>query len=79
LILFALAFFLFSFGYSKIHWNSFNFTWEINASLVIGFLLYLTYQLWVILYEDEENSFFGYSAIFMNLNVMILLFLIYLH
>jgi len=79
LILLATSFILFGFGYSKIHWNSFNFTWEITTSFIVSFILYLGYTLLVVLYEEDENSFFGYSVIFLNLNVIMLLFLIYLH
>ena len=77
-LLVGMAFFWFCLGVFKIKWNHYQFTIFNGLCLFLCFLHFTGYQ-FVSIFMDDNSSFFGYSAIFLCVNCMIMIVIVYLN
>lgn len=78
-ILVGTAFMLFTFAFLKIKWNNFSFKFVNWISLFMAFACFTGYQFVVVFLDTTSNSYFGFSTIFLNANLMILMLAIFLN
>ncbi len=69
---------LLSFAYSifKIKWNHYRMTKPNMISLCLAFIFFTTYQFVATL---MTQTFFGYSAVFLSTNALLIIFLVFLN
>jgi hypothetical protein len=76
LVGFAALFFLF--GAFKIKWNRYRMSKISGVSLLISVVLLTAYQIAVVFMEDDD-SFFGLSAIFLTANTIIMIVIVFMN
>ena len=73
------AFVFFSFSILKIKWNNFTFKFINGLCLFIAFSCFTAYQFIVIFLDKSSNSYFGFSAVFLNANCLVLILTLFLN
>lgn len=76
LVGFAILFFLY--GAFKIKWNRYRMSFSSGASLIISLLFLTAYQITTVFMEDDD-SFFGLSAIFLTANAIIMIIIVFMN
>ena len=77
LVGFALIFF--TYGIFLIKWNNYSFGFINAFCFLMSLFLITAYQFLVITLDNSSRSFFGYSAVYMNANFIILVFTVFLN
>ena len=72
------SFFWFSFGVLKIKWNNYQFNGFNGLCFALAFLFLTAYH-FVAIFLDTRPSYFGFSAIFLCANCMIMLIIVFLN
>lgn len=62
-----------------IKWNNFKYMRKNLILLVIGYAFITSYQFIAVFLDRRKSAFFGYTTIFLSLNCMIVIFIIYLN
>ena len=76
LVGFSLLFFLY--GAFKIVWNRYRMSISSGISLLLALLLLTAYQITTVFMEDDD-SFFGLSAIFLTANAILMIIIVFMN
>jgi len=79
IFLVGLSFIFFLYGIFKIRWQSYRLTKQCLFSLFMAFACFTGYQFVATLIDTSDENFFGYSALFLSSNALVMILLIFMH
>jgi hypothetical protein len=78
-ILIGFALLLFAYAVMNIKWNSYAFGYLSGACFFFSLVCITIYQFLVVMYDNSSVSFFGYSTVFLNANLLIMIFNLFIN